>query len=30
MLGTELNFGTTTVDEAVTQFFSEMDVVLNQ
>ena len=30
VLGTELNFGTTTVDEAVTQFFSEMDVVLNQ
>lgn len=29
-LGTELNFGTITVDEAVTQFFSEMDVVLNQ
>ena len=30
VLGTELNFGTTTVDVAVTQFFSEMDVVLNQ
>lgn len=30
VLGTELNFGTTTVDEAVEQFFSEMDVVLNQ
>lgn len=29
-LGTELNFGTITVDEAVAQFFSEMDVVLNQ
>ncbi|MGF6822187.1 multiple sugar transport system substrate-binding protein [Microbacterium sp. ZKA21] len=29
-LGTELNFGTITVDEAVTQFFAEMDVVLNQ
>ena len=29
-LGTELNFGTLTVDEAVSQFFSEMDVVLNQ
>lgn len=29
-LGTELNFGTVTVDEAVTQFFAEMDVVLNQ
>lgn len=29
-LGTELNFGTLTVDDAVTQFFSEMDVVLNQ
>jgi multiple sugar transport system substrate-binding protein len=29
-LGTELNFGTLTVDEAVAQFFSEMDVVLNQ
>lgn len=29
-LGTELNFGTITVDEAVTQFFSEMDVVVNQ
>ncbi|SDG66850.1 ABC transporter substrate-binding protein [Microbacterium pygmaeum] len=29
-LGVELNFGTITVDEAVSQFFSEMDVVLNQ
>lgn len=29
-LGTELNFGTVTVDEAVSQFFAEMDVVLNQ
>ncbi|WP_430645249.1 ABC transporter substrate-binding protein [Agromyces sp. GXS1127] len=29
-LGTELGFGTLTVDEAVSQFFSEMDVVLNQ
>ncbi|MBF0817494.1 ABC transporter substrate-binding protein [Microbacterium paludicola] len=29
-LGTELNFGTITVDEAVSQFFAEMDVVLNQ
>jgi multiple sugar transport system substrate-binding protein len=29
-LGTELNFGTLTVDEAVSQFFAEMDVVLNQ
>ncbi|MET0296426.1 MAG: extracellular solute-binding protein [Microbacterium sp.] len=29
-LGAELNFGTVTVDEAVTQFFAEMDVVLNQ
>jgi multiple sugar transport system substrate-binding protein len=29
-LGEELNFGTITVDEAVAQFFSEMDVVLNQ
>lgn len=29
-LGTELNFGTITVDEAVDQFFAEMDVVLNQ
>ena len=29
-LGTELDFGTITVDEAVSQFFSEMDVVLNQ
>ena len=29
-LGTELNFGTITVEDAVSQFFSEMDVVLNQ
>ena len=29
-LGQELGFGTITVDEAVSQFFSEMDVVLNQ
>ncbi len=29
VLGTELNFGTTTVDQAVDQFFTEMDVVLN-
>lgn len=29
-LGTELNFGTITVEDAVTQFFAEMDVVLNQ
>lgn len=29
-LGTELNFGTVTVEDAVTQFFAEMDVVLNQ
>jgi multiple sugar transport system substrate-binding protein len=29
-LGTELGFGTVTVEEAVSQFFSEMDVVLNQ
>ena len=29
-LGTELNFGTMTVEEAVAQFFSEMDIVLNQ
>ena len=29
-LGTELNFGTITVDDAVAQFFAEMDVVLNQ
>ncbi|WP_460796803.1 ABC transporter substrate-binding protein [Microbacterium sp. GXF0217] len=29
-LGVELGFGTITVDEAVTQFFAEMDVVLNQ
>lgn len=30
VLGTELNFGTVTVDDAVSQFFAEMDVVLNQ
>ncbi|MGR0321229.1 ABC transporter substrate-binding protein [Agromyces sp. ZXT2-3] len=30
LLGTELGFGTLTVDEAVEQFFAEMDVVLNQ
>ncbi|WP_404434707.1 ABC transporter substrate-binding protein [Microbacterium lacus] len=29
-LGTELNFGTLTVEDAVSQFFSEMDVILNQ
>lgn len=29
-LGVELNFGTMTVDDAVSQFFTEMDVVLNQ
>lgn len=29
-LGTELNFGTLTVDDAVSQFFAEMDVILNQ
>ncbi|MDY0908449.1 ABC transporter substrate-binding protein [Microbacterium sp. CFBP9034] len=29
-IGAELNFGTMTVDEAVSQFFTEMDVVLNQ
>ncbi len=29
-LGVELAFGTITVDEAVSQFFGEMDVVLNQ
>ncbi|WP_106815102.1 ABC transporter substrate-binding protein [Microbacterium timonense] len=29
-IGKELGFGTITVDEAVDQFFSEMDVVLNQ
>jgi multiple sugar transport system substrate-binding protein len=29
-LGIELGFGTITVEEAVSQFFSEMDVVLNQ
>jgi len=29
LLGTELNFGTITVDEAVEQFFNEMDIVLN-
>lgn len=30
VLGTELNFGTVKVDDAVKQFFTEMDVVLNQ
>lgn len=29
VLGTELNFGTVTVADAVDQFFNEMDVVLN-
>jgi multiple sugar transport system substrate-binding protein len=29
-LGQELGYGTLTVDEAVDQFFSEMDIVLNQ
>ncbi|MFC8683469.1 ABC transporter substrate-binding protein [Microbacterium ureisolvens] len=29
-IGIELNFGTITVDEAVDQFFAEMDVVLSQ
>lgn len=29
-LGDEVNFGTLSVDEAVSQFFAEMDVVLNQ
>ncbi|MCU1404871.1 MAG: hypothetical protein JWQ43_1174 [Glaciihabitans sp.] len=29
-IGQELGFGTLTVDEAVDQFFNEMDVVLNQ
>lgn len=29
-LGVELAFGTVTVDDAVSQFFTEMDVVLNQ
>ena len=29
-IGTELNFGTITVEDAVSQFFAEMDVVLNQ
>jgi multiple sugar transport system substrate-binding protein len=29
-LGKELGFGTITVEEAVSQFFTEMDVVLNQ
>ena len=29
-IGTELGFGTMTVEEAVDQFFNEMDVVLNQ
>jgi multiple sugar transport system substrate-binding protein len=30
VLGTELGFGTVTVDEAVDEFFAEMDVILNQ
>ncbi|QAY59070.1 extracellular solute-binding protein [Microbacterium protaetiae] len=30
VLGTELNFGTISVDDAVKEFFSEMDVQLNQ
>jgi len=30
LLGTELNFGTITVEDAVAQFFSEMDVTLSQ
>ncbi len=30
VLGTELGFGTITVEDAVSQFFTEMDVVLNQ
>ncbi|MCC2594043.1 ABC transporter substrate-binding protein [Tessaracoccus sp. OS52] len=30
VLGTELSFGTTTVDDAVAEFFNEMDIVLNQ
>ncbi|MGA7147300.1 MAG: extracellular solute-binding protein [Microbacterium sp.] len=29
-ISTELNFGTITVEDAVSQFFGEMDVVLNQ
>ncbi|WP_084129410.1 ABC transporter substrate-binding protein [Demequina sp. NBRC 110055] len=29
VLGTELGFGTVTVEDAVSQFFAEMDVVLN-
>jgi multiple sugar transport system substrate-binding protein len=29
-LGEELNFGTLSVDDAVAQFFAEMDVILNQ
>ena len=29
-IGAELNYGTITVEDAVSQFFSEMDVVLNQ
>lgn len=29
-LGVELGFGTITVEDAVSQFFSEMDVILNQ
>jgi multiple sugar transport system substrate-binding protein len=30
LIGTELNYGTLTVDEAVDEFFTEMDVILNQ
>lgn len=30
MLGTELNFGTKSVDDAVSEFFNELDIVLNQ
>lgn len=30
LLGTELAFGTVSVDDAVSQFFTEMDIVLNQ
>ena len=29
VLGTELNFGTKTVEDAVAEFFNEMDIVLN-
>ncbi|HSO70971.1 MAG TPA: extracellular solute-binding protein [Arachnia sp.] len=29
VLGTELNFGTKSVDDAVSEFFNEMDIVLN-